>query len=86
MSEADKINELLKQRGQQYGDMVDTHVRIAQVWSGILNTKVTAGQVALCMAGLKLVRAVNNPDHQDSFDDAHGYLQIAEVIYYPTER
>ena len=38
-------------------------------------------QVALCMAGLKLVRASVNPDDPDSFDDGHGYLTIGEEIY-----
>ena len=42
---------------------------------------MTAGQVALCMTGLKLVRASVNPDDPDSFDDGHGYLAIAEDIF-----
>lgn len=76
----DKIGELLAQRGQQWGGATSTHVRIAQVWSGILDTEVTALQVALCMSGLKLVRAEVNPSDLDSFDDAHGYLRIAQAI------
>lgn len=76
----DKIGELLAQRGQQWGGATSTHVRIAQVWSGILDTEVTALQVALCMSGLKLIRAEVNPFEPDSFDDAHGYLRIAQAI------
>lgn len=76
----DKIGELLAQRGQQWGGATSTHVRIAQVWSGILDTEVTALQVALCMSGLKLIRAGVNPFEPDSFDDAHGYLRIAQGI------
>ena len=76
----DKIGELLAQRGQRWGGATSTHVRIAQVWSGILDTEVTALQVALCMSGLKLVRAEVNPSDPDSFDDAHGYLRIAQTI------
>ena len=76
----DKIGELLAQRGQQWGGATSTHARIAQVWSGILDTEVTALQVALCMSGLKLVRAEVNPSDPDSFNDAHGYLRIAQVI------
>ena len=76
----DKIGELLAQRGQQWGGATSTHVRIAQVWSGILDTEVTALQVALCMSGLKLIRAEVNPFEPDSFDDAHGYLRIAQGI------
>lgn len=76
-----KIDALLEQRGSSWGNAANTHSRIAQVWSGILDTEVTAGQVALCMAGLKLVRASVNPDDPDSFDDGHGYLAIAEDIF-----
>ena len=76
----DKIGELLAQRGQQWGGATSTHARIAQVWSGILDTEVTALQVALCMSGLKLIRAEVNPFEPDSFDDAHGYLRIAQAI------
>ena len=78
---SDKIAALLEQRGSSWGNAASMHSRIAQVWSGILDTEVTAGQVALCMAGLELVRASVNPDDPDSFDDGHGYLTIAEDIY-----
>lgn len=72
--------ELLKQRGNQWGDAVGTHVRIAEVWSGITGQHITALQVALMMEGLKLVRASINPSDPDSFDDARGYGRIAELI------
>ena len=78
---SDKVSALLEQRGSSWGNAASTHSRIAQVWSGILDTEVTAGQVALCMVGLKLVRASVNPDDPDSFDDGHGYLAIAEDIF-----
>ena len=78
---SEKIDALLEQRGSSWGNAASTHSRIAQVWSGILDTEVTAGQVALCMTGLKLVRASVNPGDPDSFDDGHGYLTIAEDIY-----
>ena len=78
---SEKIDALLEQRGSSWGNAAGTHARIAQVWSGILDTEVTAGQVALCMTGLKLVRASINPDDPDSFDDGHGYLTISEEIY-----
>lgn len=71
---------LLAQRGEIYGDAVETHNRIALMWSGILNTDVSALDVALCMAALKLVRAECSPQHKDNYDDAHGYVAIAEMI------
>ena len=58
----DEITELLVERGASWGDAVKTHVRIAQVWSGIFGFTVNSGQVALAMEGLKLVRASINPD------------------------
>ena len=77
---ADNVGELLEQRGNQWGDAIGTHVRIAQVWSGILGHEVQPVQVALMMEGLKLVRASINPDDPDSFHDAQGYSRIAELI------
>ena len=70
---SDNVGDLLAQRGQQWGDAIGTHVRIAQVWTGILDHKVEPVQVALMMEGLKLVRASINPDDPDSFHDAQGY-------------
>lgn len=80
------IDELLKQRGNSWGDANITHSRIAEVWSGVLGTPVTSYQVALCMAGLKLVRAEINPQDPDSLDDCHGYTKIAEgIVAIPRE-
>ena len=78
---SEKIDALLEERGKSWGNASATHARIAQVWSGILDHPVTAGQVALCMTGLKLVRGSINPDDPDSFDDGQGYLSIAKDIY-----
>ena len=76
----DNVEDLLAQRGQQWGDAIGTHVRIAEVWSGILGHKVQPVQVALMMEGLKLVRASINPTDPDSFADAQGYSRIGELI------
>ena len=74
------VEEVLEERGAVYGDMLVTHQRIADVWSGILDAPVTAHDVALCMVGLKLVRAACAPDHMDSYLDAEGYTHIARHI------
>lgn len=73
-------NHILKDREKSYGNPVEMHERIAKIWSGILNVKVDAYEVALCMAGLKLARATNNADDPDSLIDAHGYAEIAQII------
>ena len=80
MATDDATSVLLEQRGNQWGDAIRTHARIAEVWSGIIGTEVTTLQVALCMEGLKLVRASINPDDPDSFDDAAGYGRIGQLI------
>ena len=78
---SDNVGELLKQRGNQWGDAIDTHVRIAKVWDAIANREeITALKVALMMEGLKLIRGDINPDDPDSFHDAQGYGRIAELI------
>lgn len=73
--------EILKERAKQWGDPVKTHVRIAQVWSAILDVPVQPWQVALMMSGLKLVRTAVNPEEVDSPTDAKGYLSIFEMIF-----
>lgn len=77
---ADPTGALLKQRAAHWGDPVTTHIRIAQVWSGILGVEVSAQQVADCMVGLKLVRDSLNPDDPDSLKDAAGYTRIGQMI------
>lgn len=77
---SDTTDELLAERQKSYGDPIITHIRIAQVWSGILGHEVSAHDVALCMQGLKLVRAQIDPDHEDNMRDVHGYARIAERI------
>ena len=34
---SDNVGDLLEQRGNQWGDAIGTHVRIAKVWDGIAN-------------------------------------------------
>ena len=75
-------NTVLNLRDQQYGNVTrhQQHERIAQDWSGILQHEVTGYQVALCMAGMKLIRAENAPAVTDSFVDICGYAAIAGEI------
>lgn len=74
-------NDILNDREKQYGNPVEMHNRIAEIWSGILNHPVTGYEVALCMAGLKLARATKNASDPDSLIDAHGYTEIAQLIW-----
>ena len=67
-------------RNDEYGSFEQMMVRTAQVWTGILDHEVQPAEVAMCMAGLKLVRMQQNPDKEDSFVDALGYTAMAADI------
>lgn len=77
---AEYENDILKDREKSYGNPIQMHNRIAKIWSALLNKPVTAYEVALCMVGLKLVRATKNASDPDSLIDAHGYTEIAQTI------
>ncbi len=63
-------------RQKAYGDARENHQRIADVWAVILGHEVTAEQVVLCMAGLKLARLAHDVTHRDSAVDGIGYLAL----------
>lgn len=64
-------------RQADYGDALDTHNRIAAMWTVVLDTPVTADQVALCMTAVKIIRAAKKPGHADSYVDAAAYAALA---------
>lgn len=66
-------------RQAAYGEPTVHLANVAKVWSGIFGFQVSPLQVALAMAGLKLVREGYKHD-PDSLTDAFGYLAIAERI------
>lgn len=67
-------------RDKNYGSPLINHQRIAAIWSVILGQEIRPDQVALCMAGVKLARLVETPDHLDSFIDGAAYFAIAGEI------
>lgn len=62
-------------RQKQYGTPAENFARVATIWGVILGIDVTAREVALCMAGLKLARLANGP-HRDSSVDLAGYAAL----------
>lgn len=71
-------------RAAMYGDAHVAHDRIARVWSVILNQEVTAHQVCLLLAAMKMVRAAVNPEYTDSWVDMAGYAALgAEIVSKP---
>lgn len=64
-------------RAIQYGDSYDTHRRVGESWSAILNVQtISPGQVALMMIALKSIRASKNIEYMDSWIDICGYAAL----------
>lgn len=63
-------------RQKDYGSPLESHKRIAAIWSAQLGVTVTPRKVAQMMAGLKLARLAESEDHEDSWRDAIGYLAL----------
>lgn len=82
LTEADAI---IKERESQYGSPKASLTAIADVWSALLRNKlapdekITASEVALLMAGLKLVRESNLHKH-DSLLDAIAYITLISTL------
>lgn len=76
---------VLGPRGAYYDTPLKNLGRAGLMWSGILQSKLRAGQivtaedVALCMVGLKLAREAFR-HKRDNITDAHGYLMTLDMI------
>lgn len=75
--EADKL--INGERRTDYGPPLESFTKVAALWTPILGVEVTAEQVALCMAQLKIVRILESYQ-RDSIVDAAGYIGLLELI------
>lgn len=81
-------NCVLRDRQSSYGDAEDNFQDIAFRWNNYLsrrfqlplNVTITAQDVAIMMADLKITRAASNPDHLDNLIDGAGYFVCAGGI------
>lgn len=74
------------QRKQDYGSALESFEKIAKLWSVILDVEVSAEQVALCMAMVKMGRLRNTPNHTDSWIDIIGYAALGGQIAHTPGR
>ena len=74
LSEANRL--IHGDRQAAYGPPRENFKRIGRGWEIILGVDVTAEQVALCMAWLKIARLCEGP-HRDSYVDGAAYLALA---------
>ena len=83
-------NDILNERGKQYGDALLTHQMIGKIWTGILLAKLKPGmeiephEVTVCLDGLKSARLIQNPRLKDSYTDKPGYTELTETIVEQT--
>ena len=66
-------------RQTDYGDKLKNHQNIADFWSIFLKKKITAHDVAICMALVKVARLMNQ-HKKDSYIDMAAYACIAGEI------
>ena len=68
------------ERQQTYGTAKDNFTSTAKLWEPVLGVPITAPQVAICMALVKIDRLRTSPDHEDSWVDAVSYLVLGGEI------
>lgn len=74
-------------REDTYGSAIADFTRTGKMWAAILGVpEVTAEQVALCMAAVKIGRLCHTPNHPDSWVDACGYLALGGDIAATPDR
>jgi len=67
-------NIVCSDRNKQYGEPEDNFRSIAELWSVYTGLTLTAKDVALMMTLFKIGRLMANPEKDDSWIDAAGYI------------
>jgi len=76
-----KINKVLADRENDYGDALENFEKIGRVWGALLDIEdIEPYKVALMMDALKTVRLFKNATHEDSWLDKLGYIHHAQDI------
>ena len=76
------INLVEGDRQKDYGDKLHNHTNIAKLWSAYLDTKVSAHDVAILMALLKVARTKLGKVSSDTYVDMASYSAIAGEIKF----
>jgi len=80
MSITKEAQELVNgERQKDYGDMKESFVRIAGLWSAYLGVHVDYLDVGKMMILLKVSRAKHN-NHRDSYVDIVGYVECIDKL------
>lgn len=72
---------IIEERGNEYGDMVETHRRIARLFNDMVSdVKIEPHHVATLHMATKLARLYSNPTHADSFVDLEAYTAFRSEL------
>lgn len=74
------MSGIVDERAESYGPVGPNIERTASLWSAYLGTTVTAHDVGWLMVLLKASRSKQDSENRDNYLDAHGYIEIAEVL------
>ncbi|AMS01046.1 hypothetical protein SEA_ARCHERNM_52 [Mycobacterium phage ArcherNM] len=75
------------QRALDYGDALENHQRIANLWNTYLQKNVVDhNDVAMMMILLKIARFMENGYHHDTVVDIAGYAGVLEKMQLPKEQ
>jgi hypothetical protein len=82
----DLVNEMIKDRGKDYGNPYEGGAALGKIWAGILSDHLQTDipdlpphVVYLMMTGVKLSRAARPFTHkQDNYIDGIAYIHLAE--------
>ena len=78
-----KANVLVEgDRQKDYGDKLHNHSNIAKLWSAYLDIEITAHDVAILMALLKVARTKLGKVSSDTYVDMASYSAIAGEIKF----
>ena len=73
--------KIIDARGNEYGDMVETHRRIARLFNDMVpDVQLTAQHVAAVLMAVKLARIYAQPTHDDSFVDLAAYTAFRSEL------
>lgn len=71
---SEKVEQVLADRQETYGDAKRNFIAIGRMWGAILECDdIPPHIVALMFDSAKTIRAVRNPKHDDSWLDKLGY-------------
>lgn len=73
-------------RAKTYGDKIQNHCNIAKLWSAYLDIEITAHDVAILMALLKVARTKLGQVSDDTYVDMSAYSAIAGEIKFRTSK